>query len=89
MATIQVKVGELRNRLSQYLKKVRQGGEILISDRETPIGRIIPFRKGKGEGPIQVMEPAKGYGGLAKIHFPDIECSIDPLGLLMEDRRKR
>ena len=41
-----VNIGELKNRLSGYLQYVRDGEEIVIRDRNEPIARILPFRKG-------------------------------------------
>ena len=35
-----VKIAELKNRLSYYLRRVRQGESILISDRDHVIARI-------------------------------------------------
>ena len=39
-----VNVAELRNRLSHYLRKVKEGEEIVIRDRDTPIARIVRIR---------------------------------------------
>lgn len=36
-------IADLRNRLTQYLKEVRAGEEIVVRDRQRPIARIIPF----------------------------------------------
>ncbi len=38
-----VRVADLKNRLSQYLREVREGGEILIKDRNVPIAKIVPL----------------------------------------------
>jgi prevent-host-death family protein len=38
-----VNVESLKNRLSSYLREVRRGEEILISDRNVPIARIVPL----------------------------------------------
>ena len=38
-----VGIAELRNGLSSYLRKVRQGEEILVRDRNTPIAKIVPL----------------------------------------------
>jgi len=38
-----VKIAELKNNLSRHLAHVRQGGQITVLDRETPVARIIPF----------------------------------------------
>ena len=35
-----VKIAELKNRLSYYLRRVRQGESILVSDRDRVIARI-------------------------------------------------
>lgn len=85
---IKVKVGELRNHLSKYLQKVRQGVEVMISDRDTPIGRIVPYKKGKEE-PFELIPPKNGYEGFRKFLGPAVECPVDPVDFLLEDRRKR
>ena len=47
MATYEGIVGEagireLRNHLSRYLERVRQGEELIVTDRGTPIARVVP-----------------------------------------------
>ncbi len=37
-----VKVSELKNRLSHYLRQVRRGGSVLVCDRDRVIARIEP-----------------------------------------------
>jgi prevent-host-death family protein len=39
----EVGIAELKGRLSEYLRAVRKGGEIVIKDRETPIARLVPY----------------------------------------------
>jgi len=39
---IEVGVRELKNSLSSYLKRVRAGETIVVTDRGEPIARIIP-----------------------------------------------
>jgi len=36
-------IADLRNRLTQYLKEVRAGEEIIVRDRRRPIAKIVPF----------------------------------------------
>ena len=40
----EVKIAEFKSRLSAYLRSVRQGQEIVIKDRETPIARLTPYQ---------------------------------------------
>ena len=42
MAT-EVKIAHLKAHLSQYLRSVRKGHEIVVKDRETPIARLVPY----------------------------------------------
>lgn len=39
-----VNVAELRNKLSSYLNEVKAGQEIVVSERNEPIARIIPLK---------------------------------------------
>lgn len=39
---LHVKIGELRNKLSALLRRVKAGEEILVYDRDKPIARIQP-----------------------------------------------
>ena len=45
----QVNIAELKNRLSYYLDKVRNGEELLVRDRKKPIARIVPLTNGEDE----------------------------------------
>lgn len=36
-------IADLRNRLTQYLREVRAGAEIIVRDRQRPIAKIVPF----------------------------------------------
>lgn len=40
---IHVKIGELRNRLSALLGRVRAGERIIVYDRDRPVARIEPI----------------------------------------------
>jgi len=46
-----VKIADLKNNLSRHLVRVRQGGEITVVDRDTPIARIVPFVHGSQAAP--------------------------------------
>jgi len=36
------KIAELKNSLSRYLDHVREGGQVLVMDRDRPVARIVP-----------------------------------------------
>ena len=57
MVKAEVKVAELKSKLSEYLRSVRQGSEIIIKDRNTPIAKLVPFDSPKGR---LTFRPATG-----------------------------
>lgn len=46
MATVGVR--ELRNHLSRYLRRVREGELLVITDRGEPVGELVPVAGGAG-----------------------------------------
>jgi len=43
----EVGIAELKGKLSEYLRAVRHGGEVVITDRATPIARLVPYEKSR------------------------------------------
>lgn len=43
-----VKIANLKANLSQYLDYARQGGEVTVFDRNTPVARIVPYTPARG-----------------------------------------
>jgi prevent-host-death family protein len=41
----EVRIAELKSKLSEYLRSVQRGNEVVIKDRETPIARLIPYQE--------------------------------------------
>lgn len=69
----QVKIADLKNNLSRYLMHVRQGSEVTVLDRDTPIARIVPFSprgagvKGKGAARASGQESKDRVAELQRI----------------------
>jgi prevent-host-death family protein len=51
----QVKIAELKAGLSGYLAAVRNGEEVVVCDRATPVARLVPYA---GDDETQIV-PAK------------------------------
>ncbi len=45
-----VNIADLKNNLSRYLARVREGAELTVLDRDTPVARILPFATRGGGG---------------------------------------
>jgi len=50
-----VNIGSLKNQLSAYLRRVKNGEEIVIQDRNVPVARIVPIAL-PGEGDFAAEE---------------------------------
>ena len=81
-----VKIADFKAHLSEHLKAVRAGEEIVINDRDHPVARVVPYRERK---PVLQVTPAKTPGGFRKLKFKTLlKRGVDPLEFLLADRRK-
>jgi prevent-host-death family protein len=60
------KIAELKNQLSRYLDHVREGGEVLVLDRNRPVARIVPLGHAKGAGAADARLAELERKGLAR-----------------------
>lgn len=66
-----VNIGTLKNKLSSYLRYVRDGEEVIVQDRDVPLARIIPFRTSN----ISEQEAKLALAGILKL--PEEEMDWD------------
>lgn len=62
--TKEVRVAEFKSRLSEHLRMVRRGHEIIVKDRDTPIARVIRYEQ---EKPFITIKPTKSWKEVAKL----------------------
>ncbi|MBF0492907.1 MAG: type II toxin-antitoxin system Phd/YefM family antitoxin [Deltaproteobacteria bacterium] len=84
---INVKIAEFRSHLSEYLKKIRLGEEIIILDRDHPIGRLVSFENKKEN--VEALPKLKSFAKVAKMKFPRLNPEIDIVAELIKERRRR
>ena len=78
-----VGIAELKARLSEYLRSVRNGESLTVLDRSTPIARIVPYA-------AQPLEIRKATRRLRDLKLPSKPAKrTDSVALLVEDRRRR
>jgi prevent-host-death family protein len=88
MVMTRVGIADLKARLSEHLRKVRQGETVTVLDRQTPIARIVP--ESGGQGLLHIRCPAAGSPAPSKVPLPPApRVEIDVVDLLLEDRGKR
>jgi prevent-host-death family protein len=81
----QVRIAELKARLSEYLRAVRQGETIAVLDRETPVAEIVPVR---ARATLRVRKPAPGTPPPNRVPLPKpAKLDMDVVQLLLEERQ--
>lgn len=60
MAVVEVGIRELRADLSKWVARVRKGDEVVVTDRGTPVARLVPAKERPLDRLIRegVVEPA-------------------------------
>jgi prevent-host-death family protein len=83
----QVRIAELKARLSEYLRAVRRGETIAVLDRETPVAQIVPVRDRMA---LRIRKPAPGTPPPRRVPLPKpLKLDVDVVQLLLEERRER
>jgi prevent-host-death family protein len=78
-----VRIADLKARLSEHLRSVRNGGTLTVLDRDTPIARIVPFA-------AQPLEIRKAQRRVRDLKLPPKPAKrTDSVAVLLEDRRRR
>ena len=83
-----VGVAKLKAELSEYLRKVRRGREVVVYDRETPIARLVPYERTEHKGGLIIRPAAPG------VRFQDVPLPPPlPMGerivqMLIDERQK-
>lgn len=85
MAMKRVRVAELKDHLSRYLRQAEAGSEIEVTDRDRPIARIVPVRR-RG---VPVIPPRRDLSALRRRRFPRARWGVPSLELLLEERGRR
>ena len=87
MVMPEVRIAQLKSRLSEYLRAVRQGERVVVMDRDTPIAQIVPFND---RSRLRIRKRAPGVPPLNKVKLPKpLKLDLDVVDLLMEERQER
>jgi prevent-host-death family protein len=85
MVMKQVRIAELKARLSEYLRAVRRGETIVVLDRDTPIAHLTPVRD---RATLHIRKPAAGAPPPNRVRIPKPPgTTIDIVTLLLEERQ--
>ena len=78
-----VRIADLKARLSEHLRTVRNGGTLTVLDRDTPVARIVPYA-------AEPLEIRKARRRVRDLKLPARPAKrTDSVAVLLEDRRRR
>jgi prevent-host-death family protein len=78
-----VRIADLKARLSEHLRSVRNGRTLTVLDRDTPVARIVPY----AAQPLEIRKARRRIGDLKLPPKP--AKRTDSVAVLLEDRRRR
>lgn len=82
----QVRIADLKARLSEYLRAVKGGETIAVLDRDTPVAQIVPVHNRPA---LRIRKPAPGSPPLHKIPIrKGKKLDNDVVALLLEERQR-
>ncbi|MEK7403627.1 MAG: hypothetical protein AAB225_00825 [Acidobacteriota bacterium] len=83
-----VRIAELKSRLSEHLRAVKQGQTITVLERDSPIARITPLESRRS--PLVIRPRSARAAALADIRLPaPLKLKTDILALLAQERGER
>jgi prevent-host-death family protein len=80
-----VRIAELKDRLSEHLRAVEQGAEVVVLDRNRPIARIVPLPPEKR---VRIRQPSRPFAEIRDRRRARAGWSVTSTALLMEERRE-
>jgi prevent-host-death family protein len=83
-----IRIADLKSRLSEHLRKVRAGRSLTVMDRNTPVARIVPYEDERAM--LKIRPPLPGAGKPARVPLPPplaLRKRQDIVELLLEERQ--
>jgi prevent-host-death family protein len=82
---ITVNVATLKEKLSHYLKLVKEGGEVMVTSHRHRVARILPASAPNS----QPVEPTRDAKDVLKLKGVKRRRSVSAVKTLLEDRKRR
>ncbi len=81
-----VKISEFKRQMGVFLRRVRKGGEIVLTDREHPVAKVLRFQEDKEE--LRLTPPSAGFANVPKGPKAPL-TSLDAVSILRDGRDRR
>jgi len=83
----QVRIAELKDRLSEHLRAVEKGTEVVVMDRNRPIARIVPLPPPGRR--VRLIQPTRQFPDIRDRRRTRAGWPVPSTELLLEERRDR
>lgn len=83
-----VKIAEFKSRLSEHLRSVRRGDDLVILDRDRPVAKVSSYSEEDG-GTDFLVRTSRIKGDWKGLKWPSQKIDVDVVRILREDRDKR
>lgn len=80
-----VRIAELKAHLSAYLRRVKRGETVTVTDRDTPVAQLVPI---EASGTLLRTRPGRGRIGDLRLP-PPLRTRSDIVALLLQERGER
>ena len=81
-----VRIAELKDQLSKYLRAVEQGEEVEVTDRDRPIARLVPVPDDDG---VVLLPPTRSFSSIRRRRYRPANWGVSSTDLLLEERQRR
>ena len=83
----QVRIAALKNRLSEHLRAVENGAEVVVMDRNRAIARIVPLPPPGRQ--IRLIQPSRDFPDIRDRRRARAGWEVSSTELLLEERQDR
>ena len=87
LAMRQVKIAELKDRLSEHLRAVENGAEVEVMDRNRAIAQIVPLAPPGRH--VRMLQPSRGFPEIRDRRRVPAGWPTSSTELLLQERRDR
>jgi prevent-host-death family protein len=86
VAMKRVKIAELKNQLSKYLRAVERGETVEVTDRDRPIARIVPVPEAER---LTIIPAKRPFSEIRDREYPPSRLPVPITDVLREERGNR
>ena len=83
----QVRISQLKSRLSAHLRAVEAGQALEITDRARPIARVIPIAREVAD--VDIIPAQRSFASVRKWRFAAAKLAMSSLEALRRERGSR